>query len=577
MSKHEQLLKALKARKQRKSLVGHGITTADRYVRTVSDCVGSDECERLYSEAFKNLPETLKESAAKLVYCNPDMVLEESANLKTNSSDFKSLLIEKADEETPELPPNTLMVFRHVLTTPRKDRDGDVLRTNGAQVDPKMVLLWQHIHTLPIGKLLQVVEHSSSVLRNVSALIDMNELAHDSAVMLENGMGRFSHGFRALEWEQLKESEGDTTGPAGFDIKVFEIMEESLVSVPSNIDAETEEVLMTLAGSKRLKSDLVHRFIAQRIKQHRNVSTPGVDMPNGTQLSLKLGGMELELTKFGDDEIETKTVTKTKTASCSCDDPDSCDCGKQTKPKEKDAPADPPEDKTGEPDGEKRLEPGSIEGSWEWTAKSLRQNAAGFMQNSGAVSDMANRFVWIVGTFPDNAIICTEHERSMVPDEFVYFKVAWELKDGIPRFTGEPTPIEVQITLEEQRDASPYAVKSDGTKFEKVGRALSRANITKLQEVKEGLAELKGRDGMDRAGKALCTECMNKLDEVIGSPSDDSDDERQVDADSVKQAIDSLFELEDKDLFAHKGALDALLGFAERYERRQKFRKFKGK
>ena len=142
-----------------------------------------------------------------------------------------------------ELPKNTLMVFRHVLTTSREDRDGDILRTEGASVDPNMLLLWQHVHTLPIGKMLVVHDHTEEKLVLVSCIVDELDMAHDAAVMIDNGMGRFSHGFRALDYEPLEDK------GMGFDIKEFEIMEESLVSVPSNVDADTEEVIAELSAA----------------------------------------------------------------------------------------------------------------------------------------------------------------------------------------------------------------------------------------------------------------------------------------------------------------------------------------
>lgn len=561
----KQLIDAIKSRKSRSEL-GYGILTADRYVKTVSDCVGSEMCDRLYSDAIKSLDELIKQASQKLTYSNPDMIVEVK-----QSGNFAAMLEKQGeDEELPEIPKNTLMVFRHVLTTPRKDRDGDILRTQGASVDPKMLLLWQHIHTLPIGKLLQVVEHSSKALRNVSAIIDLNELAHDSAVMMENGMGRFSHGFRALEWEQLKETETEPTGPPGFDIKSFEIMEESLVSVPSNVDAETEDILMTLHDRKTIKSDVMRRYVKNTVADHRDKGHAGVDVPDGAQLTLKFGGAEIDITRFG--------VEKD---SCGCDkssDTLPAAAGDDTVSAE-----EPVADKASEPDDVKRLEPGTIEGSYEWSERALRNHAGTFMNSAAAVSDMANRFVWIAGTFTDNAILCTEHERSMVPDEFLYWKAEWELKDGIPRFKGEPVAIQVNVTLEEQREASPYMVKEDGTKAEKaadekVGRVLSRANVAKLTDVKEDISDLKEKENLSRGGNALCNRCIRSLDEVIaaGSGNGDDDEERHITADSVKQAVALMLAAEDRDLVAFKSSFEALLALAKRVERRDDFRNLLG-
>jgi hypothetical protein len=293
------LLKAIRERakaRQTKSELGYGILTADRYVKTISDCVGLDVCESRYGGVA--VEQVIKDAAEKLTYCNPEMELEAVAN----SASFKDMIDQiklKEGEEEPELPPNTLMVFKHVLTTPKKDRDNDILRTEGAQPDPKMPLLWQHIHTLPIGKVLGIAEHTKQVLKNVTAIIDINELAHDAAVMIDNKMGRFSHGFRALDWELIEDKEGNMSG---FDILKFEIMEESIVSVPSNTDAEVEDVLLTLFDRKTVKSQIVRDYIQHTYKEKRPESVM-------VQKAIPFGGVTV-----------TMTLDPQDTKSCTCDE-----------------------------------------------------------------------------------------------------------------------------------------------------------------------------------------------------------------------------------------------------------------
>ncbi len=255
MTPNELLLKKIKARTQKKTEFSHGVLTADRWVKTLQEGVGLDLCYRFGSTRQTSFADVLQKAAKTLTYSNEDMVLEEKAPRLPKGI---------------EMPPNTLMVFRHILTTPRKDRDGDILRTEGAEVDPKMLLLWQHVPTLPIGKMLVVVKQNSKQLVLVSAIVDINELSHDAAVMIDNGMGRFSHGFRALEFEELKEKEGE---PSGFDVKRFEIMEESLVSVPSNADAENQEVLLSLVEGGKLTSSMMKEY-GKLIRDKHSVSIP---------------------------------------------------------------------------------------------------------------------------------------------------------------------------------------------------------------------------------------------------------------------------------------------------------------
>jgi hypothetical protein len=530
------LLEAIRERAQKQARLGYGIATADKYARTILECQGVEHCEKLFGGLDRE--GLLKEAGEKLVYSNEDMIVE----AKQASGEFEDILPEGV-----EAPKNTLMVFRHVLTTPRKDRDGDILRTGGAEVDEKMLLLWQHIHTLPIGKLLAIETHNSKTLRNISCIVDMNELAHDSAVMIDNGMGRFSHGFRALEFETLKAEPGETNGPPGFDVKRFEIMEESLVSVPSNIDAETEDILLSLTSQKRLKSEPVLKYVETHCKQDGTVSVPGVEMPTKAgQLHLKFAGVDIAITQ---PEPENKSP-------CSCETP---------------------EEKTfddGEPEIEKsstRLPPGSLEGSYEWTETRLRQSAHRFLDLQAV--DLNARFVWVAGTFASNAIICAEHERSNVPDEFVYYKADWEMKDGAPNFKGEPTAIEVSVSLDEIRSLSPLT-KDKIPQTEKVGRTLSRANMQKLQAVHDDLKEMGGSDNLTRGQHAMCERCAKTLDEVIRSATPDEDPEGEAGAKPEKKLAEvllHLYEADQEQFVKARQAIEAVLATRDRDARTKEY------
>lgn len=245
---------------QKQTPFRYGIGLASDYVATIRDLVGMDRCYRLFSKGRMSFDDLMTKAAKTLVYANEDM---EGALLVGNAS-LRGL----------ELPKNTLMAFSHCLTSSRKDRDGDTLHADGAVVDPKMLLLWQHVHTAPIGKLLAVREKNPNRLTVVSCIVDMNELCHDSAVMVDNDMARFSHGFRALQFTQAKERAGDN-GEAGFDVKKFEVMEESLVSVPANTDAEVDEILLGLVEGGKMKSPLM-KMIGKGLRDHRPPSVPVV-------------------------------------------------------------------------------------------------------------------------------------------------------------------------------------------------------------------------------------------------------------------------------------------------------------
>jgi hypothetical protein len=338
---HDQLVREIRARQQKQTSFNYGISTADAYVKTIYECVGSDLCYRYAAKGNTSFDDVMRKAAKTLTYSNPDMEVEEKAT---------DIYAQGLLPDGIELPKNTLMVFRHVLTTPRKDRDGDILRTQGAEIDPKMLLLWQHVHTLPIGKYLGTHSQNSKKLVVYSAIVDMNDLAHDSAVMIENDMGRFSHGFRAIAFDNLKEEGGGrTSGKGGFDVKQFEVMEESLVSVPSNADADVEEVIMSLVESKKLTSPLM-KGVGRQIREKSMAKSTTVPvkldlqvMLNGKNIDAEYGLEEKGGGKEGcgcsgaSGEEDGAADSKAKgpddqEVTCSCGKPaKECDCKKDDK------------------------------------------------------------------------------------------------------------------------------------------------------------------------------------------------------------------------------------------------------
>ena len=160
MSVNEQLLEAIKSRQQKLTQFNRGIVTADCYVKTLQDLIGWDRCYKFAAKGNISFNDVLEKAAQTLAYSNDEMVMEEKV----------------VGRKEYDLPKNTLVAFKHVLTTSTKDRDGDILHSEGAELDPKMLLLWQHVHTLPIGKMVAKVEQNKNKLVLVSAIVDMNDL-----------------------------------------------------------------------------------------------------------------------------------------------------------------------------------------------------------------------------------------------------------------------------------------------------------------------------------------------------------------------------------------------------------------
>lgn len=266
-NKHAELLAKIKTRKGAGLRFGQGFWTADKFVSSLAECIGPGICQTNFGVAGKSFSEAVKEASGRLTYSGDMLAINEHelvTKLATSTSAMKKMLGEV------DLPAHSMMAFVHTLTTPREDRDGDVLETAGAVLDSKMPLLWQHVHTLPIGRALKTIEHNEERLRLASVLLDLNPLTSDAAKLLEAGALRFSHGFRALDFSERNK---EVAGAPGFRVKSYEIMEESLVSVPSNIDAEVE-----LLSRGKLKSPVfvAHAKAMQRAlpKKHAGVAMP---------------------------------------------------------------------------------------------------------------------------------------------------------------------------------------------------------------------------------------------------------------------------------------------------------------
>lgn len=546
--KNKQLLDEVRTR-FKQTRFNYGILTADRYVETLRDRIGSDACYRFAASRHASFEDVLRKAASTLVYANPDMVVEEIEFSKKAGYAPEQL-------DGIELPKNTLMVFRHVLTTPRKDRDGDILRTGGAKVDPKLPLLWQHVHTLPIGKMLRIVEHNSKKLSLISAIVDLNEVAHDAAVMIDNGMGRFSHGFRALSFDKVKGSrEGNNERPdaGSFDVKEFEILEESLVTVPSNVDAETEDVLLSLIDGGKLTSGMMKEFgkelhanrptsvgikyresvgdfsreieagNAADFKEVFGVTSKETDDENlsgdrsgeaggegqgnqdapGTSEKADDGGNEDDGTKAPpNSQVEgfcpecgakVKMPAFLKEYECK-------ECGHKMKPDEV------LDEKPKEEEEKKSVKVhGHLSGSYEDIFQKLQEKAGPHLIASG-VDVSKEGYVSIQATFPKKAIITVEEWGQFSSEK--HYEAAWQMKGKEPEFKGKPKEVDIEIST------SIRNMK----KVAKAGRALSKAVLGIIKGVYEDLEDLqeKGYD-LNRGGLSIVKRCRDKMKDLIES------------------------------------------------------------
>jgi hypothetical protein len=224
VSQNDKLLEMIKSRSG-SGRYGYGITTADRYVKDAITTLPKGLALQSFGGPGLGFDNAMKRASQTLAYCGEDTKQE---RVETNVAAMKKIL-------GCDPPKHAMMAIVNRLTTPREDRDGDTLQTAGANLDPKAPMLWQHLHDMPIGKMMREVEKTKDLLRVASVLLDINQTTHDAGILFEAEALRFSHGFIPMRFEERK------GGPmARFNILEFDIVEESAVSVPSNVDAEVE-------------------------------------------------------------------------------------------------------------------------------------------------------------------------------------------------------------------------------------------------------------------------------------------------------------------------------------------------
>jgi hypothetical protein len=259
MLDHDTLLAAVHARTR--SL---GIGTAADYLRELDVCLGGGCPSRLLEGVTARQWRAWWRAARwKLVYHHPEMrplTAMRAAGPRDNSAGPNTHDFGYASDAAGlgQLPPHTIGTFPAVITTTRQDRDGDVLETRGAELDPSAPLLWQHLPDLPIGRLLAEGPRTNARLTGSFAIAG-TALGQDAALLAEHGALRISHGFLPTAWEPL-----DSQDPlAGYHILSFKILEVSLVSVPSNPDAVIEAFSRNKLAHPLIKAWAGARFAAR--------------------------------------------------------------------------------------------------------------------------------------------------------------------------------------------------------------------------------------------------------------------------------------------------------------------------
>lgn len=278
-----------KIKKRRSRHAGIGI--ASDYVSTIGACFGQEGAERFFGMGSdRQWAEALKDSQGKLVYRDDDMkVIEVKSNLAAASKQRKYPTRKPGRKDEGEdgntgLTPGACMEFDCVLTTAKRDRDRDILEPGGARVDPYMPLLWQHVPMSPIGKMLKVVSQDENEVIVRCAIAD-NAFGRDVAQLVEFGALRISHGFVPTKFEPIEEDENADPWMQGWHVLEFDVLEVSVVSIPSNTDA-----VITGFSRGKLHHPLVKSW-AQAVSQKRPTTVPvgGKPMTQPIEVHVHLG------------------------------------------------------------------------------------------------------------------------------------------------------------------------------------------------------------------------------------------------------------------------------------------------
>lgn len=245
------------------------ILVASRYVETVQSCFGDSVCAAKWAGVgtADQWAMALKEARGKLVYRDSDMRVRGGWRPGENGQQETFGRIKQASSKK-KLPAKTLMYFECVLTSTKRDRDGDVLESKGGELDVQMPVLWQHVPLSPIGRYVDTISRDDRRIVTGNAIAD-TQLGLDACTLIEFEALRISHGFKPLEFKPLRKQTTDVDFEPGFHILRFQVMETSVVSVPSNSDA-----VITLFSRDKLHHPLVKSW-AEGIYRQRPAMVRG--------------------------------------------------------------------------------------------------------------------------------------------------------------------------------------------------------------------------------------------------------------------------------------------------------------
>ena len=132
-------------------------------------------------------------------------------------------------------------IITGIASTPKQDRDNDIMEMVGAKFALPMPLLWQHNHNQPIGEVTDatVTDDGIEITAKIVTIEEDGTLKSridEAWQSIKSGLVKgLSIGFRVLEYNYLEDS-------YGLHIKEWEWFELSAVTVPANPDGQITSV-----------------------------------------------------------------------------------------------------------------------------------------------------------------------------------------------------------------------------------------------------------------------------------------------------------------------------------------------
>ena len=151
-------------------------------------------------------------------------------------------------------------IIRGIATTPKTDRDGDIVMPEGAVFELPLPLLFNHDPNQPIGHVIEATATKAGVEIVAKVAKDATAKIAEIWQLIKSGLvGGFSVGFRALEAEPIE---------TGFKFNKWQWLELSAVTIPANTEAAIQVVksvsINTEVTPAMTISEQIQQFQAKR-------------------------------------------------------------------------------------------------------------------------------------------------------------------------------------------------------------------------------------------------------------------------------------------------------------------------